>query len=108
MRLLKRRPRLGHLTLGVASLLFGVVLVPLPVPLGWLFLLVGMALVAHEVLWIQRVIAWFRRTLPWADRILMTFYGVSPPFVQAFLDSTSPAAVGESGEARSRTPGGES
>lgn len=87
---MKSRPRLGHLALGIASLLLGVVLVPLPVPLGWLFLLIGMALVAHEVLWIRRVIAWFRRKLPWANRILERFYGVSPPFVREFLDSTAP------------------
>lgn len=76
--------------MGLCALLLGVVLVPLPVPLGWLFLLIGMALVTNEIIWLRRLIAWFRGKLPWADSILRRFYPLSPILVREFLDTTDP------------------
>ncbi len=91
---------MGRLILGLLSLLLGAILVPLPVPLGWFFLLVGMALVTNEVLWFGRLITWFRSKLPWADRILMGFYAISPPMVREFLDATAPLPIAAAGAQR--------
>ena len=91
MKILRNRPRIGRLLLGVGALLLGAVFVPLPVPLGWLFLLIGMALITNEVIWLRRLVAWMRGKLPWADRMLRGFYPLSPALVRDFIDATDPS-----------------
>jgi len=86
----KARPHIGRLLLGFGSLLLGILFVPLPVPLGWLFLLVGISLVAVEIAWVGHLVRWFRARWGWGDRRLRQMHGISPNLVKEFLDNTDP------------------
>lgn len=86
----KVRPHIGRLLLGVCSFLLGLVFVPLPIPLGWFFLLVGTALIAVEIAWVAHLVRWFRSRWGWGDRRLRQLHSVSPELVKDFLNSTDP------------------
>ncbi len=86
----KRRPHIGRLLLGVGSLLLGILFVPLPVPLGWLFLMIGVSLVAVEIAWVGHFVRWSRSRWHWGDRRLRQLHPISPSLVKEFLESTDP------------------
>ncbi|WP_328769384.1 TIGR02611 family protein [Streptomyces sp. NBC_00286] len=52
--------RAGVLLIGLAVIVMGVILLPLPGP-GWLVIFAGMALWATEFAWAQRVLRWAKR-----------------------------------------------
>lgn len=52
--------RAGVLVLGLAVIVVGVILLPLPGP-GWLVIFAGVALWATEFAWAQRVLRWAKR-----------------------------------------------
>lgn len=86
----KARPHIGRLLLGIGSVLLGIVFVPLPVPLGWFFLLVGVSLIAVEIAWVGHLVRWSRSRWGWGDRRLRQLHGISPNLVKDFLDNTDP------------------
>ncbi|MEW2549735.1 TIGR02611 family protein [Streptomyces sp. NPDC047002] len=54
--------RIGVFAVGLAVVVGGVILLPLPGP-GWLVIFGGMALWATEFVWAQRVLRWTKRTV---------------------------------------------
>jgi uncharacterized protein (TIGR02611 family) len=54
--------QIGVFTVGLAIVVSGVVLLPLPGP-GWLIIFTGMAVWATEFVWAQRVMRWTKRKL---------------------------------------------
>lgn len=86
----KFRPHVGRLLLGICSFILGLLIVPLPIPLGWFFLLVGISLVAVEIAWVGHSVRWFRSRWDWGDRRLRQLHPISPALVKEFLDNTDP------------------
>lgn len=86
----KRRPHIGRLLLGLGSLLLGILFVPLPIPLGWLFLMIGVSLLALEIAWVGHLVRWSRSRWLWGDRRLRQLHPISPALVKEFLESTDP------------------
>lgn len=74
----------------MCSVILGLLFVPLPIPLGWFFLLVGTALIALEIAWVGHLVRWCRARWGWGDRRLRNLHGVSPQLVKNFLDHTDP------------------
>lgn len=65
---IRRRPWLNTLykvlvtIVGVAVVIIGLILVPLPGP-GWLIVFVGLTILGTEYHWARRLLGWLRRTL---------------------------------------------
>ncbi|GAB2959034.1 TIGR02611 family protein [Streptomyces pseudoechinosporeus] len=62
--------RIGVFVVGLAVIVTGVILLPLPGP-GWLVIFAGMALWGTEFVWAQRVLRWTKRRVAEAARRAM-------------------------------------
>jgi|GEM_PF-6782862 len=86
----RRAPKLLRVTLGMLSMLLGLLLAPLPIPLGWFFLLMGLALLSMEIPWIGRFVCYCRSRWAWGDKRLRELQKISPALVKEFIDCTDP------------------
>ena len=72
---------------GVVIFLLGAVLLPLPIPLGLIFMVVGLAVATYNPLML-RYMKKFRRRHPQTNRQLRRIAPHMPSFVQRFLRRT--------------------
>lgn len=76
---------IGWLFIGV-----GLIVLPLPIPLGAIMIVVGIAMVAPHSPVMRRILTRIRRRFPGFDRQLERWYERFPAFVQRLIDQTRP------------------
>lgn len=81
---------LFHQVLGTVLILVGLVVLPLPIPLGLIMITVGFALLAPYVPFFQRVVEKMRRKWPNIDATLLKYRDKMPPIIQRTIDKTHP------------------
>ena len=81
-----------HKLVGSVMLLFGFVLLPLPIPFGAILILLGMAFLAPYFAPARIVIRAVRRRAPALDRVLRAQAHRCPPVVRATIEATVPTA----------------
>ena len=81
---------LVHHLLGGSFIAAGIVLLPLPIPLGLLFLLTGIALLAPYNAATQTVVRNMRTRFPRIDRTMRRWRDQAPGFIRKVIDKTKP------------------
>ncbi|MEM8985597.1 MAG: hypothetical protein AAGC95_02645 [Pseudomonadota bacterium] len=81
---------LWHQLLGGTFIAAGMVMLPLPIPLGLLFLTIGLALMAPYVPAFQGVIRNLRTRYPRLDTSLVNIRDKAPPVIRTTIDKTKP------------------
>jgi len=79
-----------HKILGSTALLFGAVLLPLPIPLGLPLLVIGLALWAPYLPFVQGWVRSLRRKYPNLNAQLIRYRERVPPVIQKTIDKTHP------------------
>ncbi|MEL7029024.1 MAG: PGPGW domain-containing protein [Pseudomonadota bacterium] len=79
-----------HQVVGGTFVAAGIVLFPLPIPLGWLFLLTGVALLVPYNPATQQLVKSIRRRWPAFDRGVLRFKAKAPKFIQVAIEKTNP------------------
>ncbi|MEO1311960.1 MAG: hypothetical protein AAFV51_13505 [Pseudomonadota bacterium] len=79
-----------HRILGSVSLVFGLVLLPLPIPLGLPLLIVGLALWAPYLPFVQGWVRSLRRKYPNLNAQLLRYREKVPPVIRTTIDKTHP------------------
>ncbi len=75
---------------GVLLILIGIPLFPTPIPLGFVLILVGFALLAGESIFLQRWIRSWRRNSASVDQRLRRVHGKVPSFIARVIERTDP------------------
>lgn len=83
-----------HHVFGGTFVIAGMVLFPLPIPLGLPLIVIGLALLAPYFPPFQRLIRTLRRKSPGLNRTLSRIYRRMPPIVRKTIDVTDPASGG--------------
>lgn len=84
-----------HQTIGSILILVGLVVLPLPIPLGLIMITIGFCLLAPYIPAFQRLITTMRRKWPNLDRALLRYRGRFPPIIRKTIDKTHPNAPAE-------------
>ena len=72
--------RVGVTVVGVAVIVGGIILLPLPGP-GWLIIFAGLGILSTEYVWAKRLLGWLRRLVGrW-----WSWVAVRPRWVQALI-----------------------
>lgn len=80
-----------HQILGSTLVVTGLVVLPLPIPLGLIMLVLGFALLAPYIPLVQKLVRFMRRKWPKVDAILMRYRHRFPPVIKKTIDKTNPA-----------------
>lgn len=80
-----------HKITGAGLILAGLVILPLPVPVGLIMIVTGMVLLAAYFTVFARLIKSVRKKWPAADRILVRHHHRFPPVIRKTIDNTTPA-----------------
>ena len=83
---------LVHKVTGSVMVLFGMVLFPLPIPVGLLLIALGLAFLAPYFPPVQRLIRSLRRRLPMLDAIMVQHAHRCPAVVRLAIERTTVAA----------------
>ena len=81
---------LFHQLLGGVLFLTGLVVLPLPIPLGLLMIIIGLALLAPYMLPVQNIIRSIRRKNAMLNTRLLLWRAKMPPVIQKTIDKTHP------------------
>ena len=84
-----------HQTFGSVLILVGLVVLPLPIPLGLIMITIGFALLAPYIPAFQRLVTHMRRKWPDLDRSLRRYRNRFPPVIRKTIDKTHPNAPAE-------------
>lgn len=79
-----------HQLVGGTFVAAGLVLFPLPIPVGWLFLLTGVALLVPYNPATQSMVRSLRRRWPAFDRGMLKFRQNAPRFIRRAIQKTNP------------------
>jgi len=79
-----------HQVVGGTFVAAGLVLFPLPIPLGWLFVLTGVALLVPYNPATQQAVRSLRRRWPAFDRGVLRFREKAPSFIRRAIEKTNP------------------
>ena len=79
-----------HKILGSFALLIGAVLLPLPIPLGLPLLVIGLALWAPYLPFVQGWVRALRRKYPNLNAQLLRYRERVPPVIRTTIDKTHP------------------
>lgn len=81
---------LFHQVLGTILILVGLIVLPLPIPLGLIMMTIGFALLAPYVPFFQRIVIKMRRKWPNIDATLLKYRDRLPPIMRRTIDKTHP------------------
>lgn len=81
---------LMHIIAGCVCLVIGLVLWPLPIPLGIPLIVLGLALLAPHTPFIQRIVRALRRKYKKLDDQFIKWRDKCPPIIQRTIDLTKP------------------
>lgn len=81
---------LVHKLTGTMLVLFGVVLFPMPIPLGLILIALGLALLAPYFPPIQALVRSIRRKSPKVDEWMIRFKERCPRVIQITIEKTNP------------------
>lgn len=84
-----------HQVFGSTLVVAGLIVLPLPIPLGLIMLTIGFALLAPYIPAVQRFIKFLRVKWPGFDRTLRRYRNRLPPVVRRTIDKTCPTAPAE-------------
>lgn len=79
-----------HQIAGVFLIVTGLVVLPLPIPLGLIMITLGCALLAPYVPYVQRLIRGMRRKWPQMNAQLLKYRHRLPPIMRKTIDKTTP------------------
>lgn len=79
-----------HKITGSVLVLLGAVLLPMPIPLGLIFLVFGLALLAPYFVPVQKFIRHMRRKYPAFDEKMLSIKSRCPKVIQTAIEKTSP------------------
>lgn len=79
-----------HQVLGSTLVVAGLIVLPLPIPLGLLMLVIGMALLAPYVIPVQNAVRAIRRRNAKINETLIKWRERFPPVIQKTIDQTHP------------------
>jgi len=82
--------RVGLVGAGVLMMVLGILTVPTPVPIGFVFFAVGLYLVASGSKRARRSVTYLRRHVPPFSRGLNRIKHRLPPRLQAFIERSDP------------------
>lgn len=81
---------LMHKVVGSVLLLCGMVVLPLPIPLGLIMIALGLAMLAPYFPPVQALVRWLRRKSPKLDAAMLKFKHKCPRVVQTTIEKTNP------------------
>lgn len=81
---------LTHKVVGSIMLLFGLVLFPLPIPVGLILIALGLAFLAPYIAPARAVIRTLRRRTPALDRVMRQHAHRCPPVIRTTIERTEP------------------
>ncbi|MCI5044539.1 MAG: hypothetical protein MRY72_07550 [Aquisalinus sp.] len=79
-----------HQIMGSVLVVAGIVVLPLPIPLGLLMLVIGLALLAPYVIPVQNLVRSLRRKNARLNEQLLRWREKFPPVIQKTIDRTHP------------------
>ncbi|WP_425409701.1 PGPGW domain-containing protein [Hyphococcus sp.] len=86
---------LVHQITGTTLVLAGLIVLPLPIPLGLIMLTIGFALLAPYIPAVQRLIRYMREKWPNLDSSLRRYRDRFPPVIKQTIDKTHPFTPAE-------------
>ena len=86
---------LVHQITGTTLVIAGLIVLPLPIPLGLIMLTIGFALLAPYIPAVQRLIRHMRTRWPNLDETLKRYRHRFPPVIKRTIDKTHPTAPAE-------------
>lgn len=84
-----------HQVFGSTLVVAGLIVLPLPIPLGLIMLTIGFALLAPYIPAVQRLIRKMRVKSPDLDAALRRYRDRFPPVIRKTIDKTHPTAPAE-------------
>ncbi|MEL6213345.1 MAG: PGPGW domain-containing protein [Pseudomonadota bacterium] len=84
-----------HQALGTVLLIVGLIVLPLPIPLGLIMITIGFALWAPYIPAFQRLIKRMRSKWPVLDKNLRQYRDRFPPVIRKTIDKTHPGTPAE-------------
>lgn len=84
------RMKVWRLVLGWLLLIGGILVVPLPLPIGLLMFLGGLSILVVESKAVRHFVRYLRRKNRWLDKRLSQFTDKAPESLQAVLRQTDP------------------
>lgn len=81
---------LAHKITGSALVLFGIVILPMPIPLGLILIALGLAMLAPYFKPIQKLVRHLRRKSPLVDRNMVKFKDKCPRVIRMTIEKTNP------------------
>lgn len=85
---------LMHKITGGVLVLFGMVLLPMPIPFGLVMLVLGLALLAPYFVPVQRMVRALRRKYPKVDDTMRRIKHKCPPVIKSAIEKTCPLTTG--------------
>ncbi|WP_306251828.1 PGPGW domain-containing protein [Parvularcula sp. IMCC14364] len=79
-----------HQIMGSVLVVAGIVVLPLPIPLGLLMLVIGLALLAPYIIPVQNLVRSLRRKNTKLNNQLVRWREKFPPVIQKTIDRTHP------------------
>lgn len=84
-----------HQLFGSVLVIAGLIVLPLPIPLGLIMLALGFALLAPYIPAVQRFLTFLRGKWPKLNETLLRYHSKLPPIIRKTIDKTHPAAPAE-------------
>ena len=81
---------LVHKLTGSLLVLFGIVVLPMPIPLGLIMIALGLAMLAPYFKPIQKLVRHIRRKSPVVDRNMVRFKHKCPRVIRVTIEKTNP------------------
>lgn len=75
---------------GIFLVITGLIITPLPIPIGLLMVLAGLAILVPESLWLRRIVRDFRSRNPKFEQKLQGIRPKAPRFIQRVIAMTTP------------------
>lgn len=79
-----------HKVTGGVLVIFGLVLFPMPIPVGLIMIAIGLLLLAPYFKPVQNVVRMLRRKSPTVDNALIKFKRRCPPVIRSAIEKTAP------------------
>lgn len=92
IKLIKRPLKL---LIGWLMLIGGIIIAPLPIPIGQFIALIGLSILVSESHWVKTKMQKFRRRLPMIGRQLQRMHPYMPKFLKKVIDDTDPTHLAE-------------
>lgn len=85
-----------HKITGSVLVLFGMIVLPMPIPLGLIMIAFGLALLAPYFVPVQRFVRSLRRKHPKFDDTMRKFKHKCPPVIKTAIEKTCPKTTTDS------------